>query len=224
MSLAWSIEKSYWLASPWVSKGLPEWHSGKKIHLPVQETEETQVWFLGQEDPLEEEMATHSSSLAWKIPWTEEPGRLQSTGSQRAGHDWAHMHGLLNYNTSHIQLIMEKEMATHSNILAWRIPGTEEPGGVPSMGLHRVGHDWSDLAAAAAYKLIFQKYMCVCVWVAQSCPTLWDPMDCIPPGSSDRGMLQARIPERIDVPISRGSSWPRNRTQVSPSAWKFFTI
>ena len=41
-------------------------------------------------------------------------------------------------------------MATHSSILAWRIPGTEEPGGLPSMGSHRVGHDWSDLAAAAA--------------------------------------------------------------------------
>ena len=47
-------------------------------------------------------------------------------------------------------LDVEKEMATHSSILAWRIPGTEEPSGLPSMGLHRVGHDWSDLAAAAA--------------------------------------------------------------------------
>ena len=45
---------------------------------------------------------------------------------------------------------LEKEMATHSNTLAWRIPGTEEPGRLPSMGSHRVGHDWSDLAAAAA--------------------------------------------------------------------------
>ena len=45
---------------------------------------------------------------------------------------------------------MEKEIATHSSILAWRIPGTEESGGLPSMGLHRVGHDWSNLAAAAA--------------------------------------------------------------------------
>ena len=45
---------------------------------------------------------------------------------------------------------LEKEMATHSSILAWRIPGTGEPGGLPSMGSHRVGHDWSDLAAAAA--------------------------------------------------------------------------
>ena len=48
----------------------------------------TRVWSLGQEDPLEKEMATHSSTLAWKIPWTEDPGRLQSTGSQRVGHDW----------------------------------------------------------------------------------------------------------------------------------------
>ena len=43
---------------------------------------------LGQEDPLEKEMATHSSVLAWKVPWTDDPGRLQSTGSQRVGHDW----------------------------------------------------------------------------------------------------------------------------------------
>ena len=46
--------------------------------------------------------------------------------------------------------VLEKEMATHSSVLAWRIPGTGEPGGLPSMGSHRVGHDWSDLAAAAA--------------------------------------------------------------------------
>ena len=51
--------------------------------------QETQVWFLGVEDPLEKEMATHSSILAWKIPWTEDPGRPQSMGSQRVGHDWA---------------------------------------------------------------------------------------------------------------------------------------
>ena len=48
---------------------------------------ETQVRSLGQEDPLEKEMATHSSTLAWRIPWKEEPGRLQSIGSQRVGHD-----------------------------------------------------------------------------------------------------------------------------------------
>ena len=48
---------------------------------------ETCVQSLGREDPLEKEMATHSSTLAWKIPWTEEPGRLQSMGLQRVGHE-----------------------------------------------------------------------------------------------------------------------------------------
>ena len=48
---------------------------------------ETWVLSLGRDDPLEKEMVTHSSILAWRIPWTEEPGKLQSTGSQRVGHD-----------------------------------------------------------------------------------------------------------------------------------------
>ena len=56
----------------------------ERIRLPVQEM---RVQSLGQEDPLEEEMATHSSILAWRIPWTEDPGGLQFMGMQRAGHD-----------------------------------------------------------------------------------------------------------------------------------------
>ena len=54
---------------------------------------------------------------------------------------------------------MEKEMASHSSVLAWRIPGMGEPGGLPSLGSHRVGHDWSDLAAAAAAEQITQNFM-----------------------------------------------------------------
>ena len=82
----------------------------------------------------EKVMAPHSSTLAWKIPWTEEPGRLQSMGLRRVGHDFTftftfHFHAL------------EKEMATHSSVLAWRIPGTGEPSGLLSMGSHRVGQD-----------------------------------------------------------------------------------
>ena len=50
--------------------------------------QETQVYSLGQEDPLEEEMPTHSNILAWELSWTEEPGGLQSMKSQRVGHDW----------------------------------------------------------------------------------------------------------------------------------------
>ena len=136
-------------------------------------------------------MATHSNTLAWKIPWTEEPGSLQSMGSLRVRHNWAlHFHfslsctgegngNPLQYSclenprdggtwwaaiywvaqswtwlsdftfTFHFHAL-EKEMATHSSVLAWRIPGTGEPGGLQSLGSHRVRHDWSDLAVAAA--------------------------------------------------------------------------
>ena len=90
-------------------------------------------------------MAPHSSTLAWNIPWMEEPGRLHA------------VHGIAKSRTRMSDFsftfhfhALEKEMATHSSVLAWRIPGMGEPGGLPSMGLHRVGHDWSDLAAAAA--------------------------------------------------------------------------
>ena len=62
--------------------------------------QETLVWSLGQEDPLEKGMATHSSILAWGTPWTEEPGGLQSTGSQRAGHDWAPSNWYIEYTQS----------------------------------------------------------------------------------------------------------------------------
>ena len=94
---------------------------------------------------LEKAMATHSSTLAGKIPWMEEPGRLQSMGSQRVRQDWATSLSLFTFQFH----ALEKEIAVHSSVLAWRIPGTGEPGGLPSMGSHRVRYDWSDLAAAA---------------------------------------------------------------------------
>ena len=103
-------------------------------------------------------MAPHSSTLAWKIPWMEEPGGLQSMGSLRVGHDWATS---LSFFTFHFHAL-EKKMATHSSVLAWRIPGTEEPGGLPSLGLHRVGHDWSDLAACPV--LYKSNTCCCCCW------------------------------------------------------------
>ena len=138
--LAWEIP---WMEEP---SGLQSMKSQRVRHDLATEhkhahnlhTSLASLFSLGcQEKP----MAPHSSTLAWKIPWTEEPGRLQSMGSRRVGHDFTltfHFHAL------------EKEMATHSSVLAWRIPGTGEPSGLPSMGSHRVGHNWIDLAAAAA--------------------------------------------------------------------------
>ena len=67
-------------------------------------------------------------------------------------------------------------------------------------------------------------YTHVCVSVVQTCPTLCDPTDCSPPVSTVHGILQARILEWVAIPFSRGSSWPRNRTQVSRTAGRFLTI
>ena len=71
---------------------------------------------------------------------------------------WAAVHGVAKSQTGLSDFTFtfhfhawEKEMATHSSVLAWRIPGTGEPGGLPSVGSHRVGHEWSDLAAAATF-------------------------------------------------------------------------
>ena len=67
-------------------------------------------------------------------------------------------------------------------------------------------------------------YMCVCVLVIQLCQTLCDPMDCSPPDSSVHGILQVRILEKVAIPFSRGSTWPRDETQVSCIAGRLFTI
>ena len=83
-------------------------------------------------------MATHSSTLAWKMPWTEELGRLQSMGSLRV------KTRLSNFTFSFHFHALEKEMATHSSVLAWRIPGTGEPGGLLSMG--RTESDTTEVA------------------------------------------------------------------------------
>ena len=148
---------------------------------------------------LEKAMAPHSSTLAWKIPWMEDPGRLQSMGWRRVRHDWA------------ISLSLLCTGEGNGNPL--QCCCLENPG----MGSHRVGHDWSDLAAAATLHSTKQTNKqngnmaslpitmtrsaadtaacsllhSVIQWVigpqsvssvAQSCPTLCDPMDCSTPG------------------------------------------
>ena len=80
-------------------------------------------------------MAPHSSTLAWKIPWTEEPSRLKSMGIAES------RTRLSNFTFTFHFHVLEKEMATHSSVLAWRIPGMGEPGEMQSMGSQRVGHD-----------------------------------------------------------------------------------
>ena len=93
-------------------------------------------------------------------------------------------------------------MAICSSILACKMPWTEGPGRLQSMGSQRVRHNW-----ASEYRQFSS--------VAQSCPTLCDPMDCSLPGSSVHGILQPGKLEWVSISFSRGSSQPRNRTQVS---------
>ena len=71
------------------SFGRASWKGGALTVKRLSTMRETRVQSLGWEDPLEKEIAIQSSTIAWKIPWAEEPGRLQSMGSQRVGHDWA---------------------------------------------------------------------------------------------------------------------------------------
>ena len=112
--------------------------------LSTQEIPKTSVWSLGWKDSLEEGMATHSSILARRIPWTEEPGGLQFMGSQRLGYEWSYL-----------------ALAS---------------------------------AAAAAKSL-------------QSCPTLYDPIDGSPPGSPIPGILQARTLEWVAIFFSNAWKW-----------------
>ena len=105
-----------------------------------------------------------SYSSGRKIPGEGNGNPLQDSCLENpmdGGAWWAAVHGVVKSWTRlsdfpftfHFHAL-EKEMATHSSVLAWRIPGTGEPGGLPSMGSHRVGHDWSDLAAAAAANVL----------------------------------------------------------------------
>ena len=90
----------------------------------------------------EKSMAPHSSTLAWKIPWTEEPGRLQSMGSLRVD----------TTERLHFHFSLSCIGEGNGNLLQCSClenPRDGEPGGLPSLGSHRVGHDWSDLAAVA---------------------------------------------------------------------------
>ena len=156
---------------------------------------ETRVWSLGWEDPLEKEMAIYSSTIAWKIPWTEEPGRLQSMGLQRVGHDRATLLSLFKKQ----QLEPDMEQQTGSKLRKEFV---------------------EDVYCHPAYLTYIHSES----EVAQSCPTLCEPMDCSLPGSSVHGIFQAIVLEWIAISFSRGSSWPRDRTQVSHIVGRRFTI
>ena len=158
----------------------------------MKDPQETRVWSLGQEGPLEEEMATCSNILAWKIPWTEEPGGLQFMGLQRVGHDW-------------------RDLLEHSLTFE---PPSHHRFHPTSLGHHRV-LNWASCAIGGSHSLSLFSH-----WVVSDSG---DPMDCSLPGSSVHGILWARILEWVAISFSRGSSWPRDRNQMCCTAGRVFT-
>ena len=99
--------------------------------------------YSNSDNSVEKAMATHSSTLAWLIPWMEETGRLRPMELLRVGHNWASSLSLFTF------MHWRRKWQTTPVFLPGESQGRGEPGGLPSMGSHRVGHEWSDLAAAA---------------------------------------------------------------------------
>ena len=100
----------------------------------MQETKEMQIRSLGGEDPL------RGRGIPLQYSCLENPVDRGAwwAAAHRVAQSWTQLKRLSDLACMHA---LEKEMATHSSVLAWKIPGMEEPGGLPSMGLHRVGHD-----------------------------------------------------------------------------------
>ena len=127
--------------------------------------QEIWVWSLGQEDSLEEGMANHSSTLAWRIPWAEEPGRLQSIGSCREGHDWC------------------DHAAAAWNLERWcwwtYLQGSNRDADIENRFVDTVGEGGEGQIERSALKYIYSVQFSS---VAQSCLTLCDPMNRSTPG------------------------------------------
>ena len=195
-----------------------------------------------RERVLEKEMATHSSVLAWRIPWTEKPGRLQSMGSHRVGHDWSNLAAgreFSCYLLQHCRCLLSiwfgapaprsfvsKSFGgwwmSHRNTFAW-LSAYHGKEAETALLLSKVNpSSWAlDLIPRSSLLAHFftylppslsQQFTCMC---AQSCPTLCHPKRCNPPGSSVHGISQARILEWVAISSSKGSSWPRGQTRIS---------
>ena len=194
--------------------------------------QEMWVRSLGREDPLEKEMSTHSSILAWRIPRSKEPDSQESMGSQRVRHDWLHAHTIpktvltiAEHNESSNILWEEKDTVfiVHSlfpkdlaekRYLPLLAAILAQPSG-------SVGFSQKFALDVAVYPLPSMEGLCVLVPLL--CPTPCDSVCCSPPGSSVHGIFQARILEWFAIFFSRGSSLPRDQTQVSCTTSRFFT-
>ena len=192
---------------------------------------ETRVRSLGQEVPLEKEMVTHFSILAWRIPWMEQPGGLQSMGLQRVGHD--SMSSLLLTRA----LILSWGLHPHDLIISQRphllIPSHQ------TLDFKHIklggGHEYAiynNRWESPLYFTINHKQMSIKAIIrkdseseiTQSFPTLCNPMECSLPGSSIHGIFQARVLKWVTISFSKGSPWPTDQTWVSRIADRRFAV
>ena len=216
--------------------GFPGGSVGKRMHL---QRRDMRVWSLSQENP-QEGIATHSSISAWRIPWTQKPGRIQPTGSPRVGHVEVSEQMCMHYIAC-FRFKSESEVAqlcpTLCDPMHYSPPGSSVQGTLQARIL-----GWVDMPSSrGSSQSRDQTYVSLLHWqagslplapprkpqmseVAQSSPTLCNPVDCSPPGSSVHGILQARILEWVAISFSRGSSQPRDRTQVSCIKGRCFNL
>ena len=150
---------------------------------------------------------------------------MQNNPHPKETHCWVASFALLHWKEGNLLSVL-----THSSILAWRIPWTEEPGRLQFMESQRIGQSWGTITHSLQslwiihFKLWGMWQLKVKVLITLSCLSLWDPMDCDPPGSSVHGVIWARTLEEVITPFSGESSWPRDWTPVSCNAGGFFTV
>ena len=217
--LGYNINLIFW------NKGFP----GGSVVKRRPAMQETWVRSLGREDPLGKEMATHSSTLAWKIPWTEEPGRLQSMGSQRLGQDWVTE---LNWSyssedwKSRIKVTTRLVSGKTFLVCRWLSSGSSHDLGSVHILRSRETKREGTLVSLLLIRTLFLAIRVLPLQlikylfssrseVAQSCVIPCDPMDCSLPGSSTRGIFLARVLEWVAISFCGGSSWPGDRTHFS---------
>ena len=164
---------------------------------------------------VEEGTATHSNILVWRIPWIEEPGGLQSVGSQRVRHDWIDLVRRAVYGVTKSQIQLSNWTTARELIYNGIVVSSVQQS---DSVLHR------HVSILVCFS--FKNFLFYCCYrsVAQSCLILCDPTYCSPPGSSVHRILQTRILEWVAIHFSRESSRPRDWTLVSHIADWFFIV
>ena len=195
---------------------------------------ETWVPSLGWEDPLEKGKATHSSSLAWRIPWTEEPGGLQSIGLQRVRHDWSDLaHTLLVYSCN-LDIITNNAYFDFLKCLSLNKNMYQPTCDMSLVTIIYLFHFIFFCGRRVYLKqqkeplIIYAHFICILKPAAaaakslQLCPTLCDPREGSPPGSPVPRILQARILEWVAISFSNAWKWKVKVKSLS-HVWLFTT-